>query len=338
MATVVSSRSVLLAGLALALSGCASFDSLLAKSRRSEAQQLLSTEDELRRLVTAYDAGSILVHVRRVDRTRALRELEALEHAPETLRRFGELLDRTTYFTLVAGRSATGLELRWRLQGGDIQFAAPWTSASSLADVTGEVPPADCHAELRDPSFPTLGRVMNPLLKKLSPLPTIADKPYTVTTCPSKYEEVRTAPLAAGLNMALDTRTHAKEVGLRPDLADTNGFAVGATPALADARVALCAYERGAADSTQLALRYEAPLHAIETFFAGASATRSVPLGRAPFTRSVVFVSQDRLLVEGGDGAVDCLYEPFDSPLAKRIVALKLARKQPRAGAPTPAP
>lgn len=327
-------------GLGLLASGCASFDSLLAKSRPEVAQEHLATREELGRLLVAYDADSIRIHVRRVDADRAVSALAEYEKRPETQERFAELLRRMTFFTLAAEPSRTGLTIGWRMRAAGARFMTVFTRPSSLAQLTSEAQPDDCHSEQRDPWFPTLAELINPLLRRMPPLPLLAEKPYPVSVCPSTYDDVRIAPLATGLSMALDLDAHAQKAALpyEPLHFDGRRIAVGVEAGhVDDTGIALCMVARSWTDANQVALRYDAPLGVLARFFA--SVPKAVPVGKLPFTRSAVFVGSELTLLEGADdSAVDCLEEQFRAPINERIAALKLERRRKLEGARRPSP
>ncbi|MCE9578855.1 MAG: hypothetical protein K8W52_37365, partial [Deltaproteobacteria bacterium] len=168
-------------------SGCASFDSLLGKGYRSEAQEHLTTEAQFRRLVAAYDLGDLRVGVRRLERARGLRPFEAPARNDELAARMAAILDRTALYTFAADGVSPDLQLEWRIRGAGVQLLTGLPSPRAFASITGEAPPAECHQELRQPNVPALARIANPVLRKVPPWLSLAETSRMVIECPSRF-------------------------------------------------------------------------------------------------------------------------------------------------------
>jgi hypothetical protein len=312
---------------ALLLLGCATFNSEMAKPDLTKAQEYVETEEQFRRLAAEYlaKAQAIPIHIRRVDPSRAEGLLKEWDLNRTSQGKLGALFERMAVFTFAMGGQTDGLLPRWKIRGRDVRFVTEFTDPQSLALFTGEASPEECRTEQSGPNFPILADLLNPSLKVIG-LPLFDTKPHDVAVCPSKYQEARVAPLATGLSLALDPELHAKEVELPYSHHRSSPLAVMVEPALTEARVVICAHAQSWSGGAQLAIRYEASLGELDRFFANEA--KVVPIEKAPFERSVVFVTVDRRFSEGGDAAVDCLSEPFDSPLGARIVAMKAARRK----------
>lgn len=317
--------------LVLLLGGCASFNSLMATSRFSEAQQHLTTYEEFSRLVQVYDLKSSLIHLRHVDEAQVLNELAPYDKRPETINILSKLMRTKSFFTIVSDISDIQYNSSFRLRSSSSVLLSTRTDSITLSKSTGEATPEDCRSEIVRPMFPTAAELMNLLFRKVSISIQFQEQPYPVTKCPSKYDDARIAPLATALGSSLDLNQHRKLAGLplkTMSLGNSTNVVLGIKAGQeATSFLIVCAAARSYEDKAQFAIRYEANLGALQKFFQ--DKPKAVPLGEFPWERSIVFVSSDTTFFDGdSDSAVDCLVEPFQSPIGPRITTLKATRRE----------